>query len=427
MKRGRALQSGNAGQTIFVNVEGSFVSKPFICAESIASDEVVVMGDRVFPLNPTRTVLTRTNEYSRFRPLGVPVETGKVKMLFSRVIESERVFLVGGDREEPIEILRLPVADTVSDGVNTFAAYISNTGTGEDDWIVGLLYGRPSDRYTGGFTIRVVKGVGEGWQSSSIYAGDTNYKGHGLWLSASGGRLNTIYTQYADFFLEHSGRWESNGNNTVTVTLVEPPYLSGTGTFTQATGGSATSESQSFYLLDNELTLNPKSSVANTVATLPDRITALYNGSVLMLPGITKDDEYHNLNFDNSVPNGISRVFRFYSTMLADKTLSAAICRVTDDASLPPRTSRGFKHFYLAGGVETPLPSFNLSFNQLLESTNLVDDILYRCSFNFDPDSDGELDLTMLQLTDGGSSTTEKAPYQAIGSDALIHSISYHP
>ena len=145
-----------------------------------------------------------------------------------------------------------------------------------------------------------------------------------------------------------------------------------------------------------------------------------------MLPDVTKD-EYHNLNFDNSVVDGISRERRFYATLLADKTLTTAICRISPDAPIAPRLDPAPNFFYLSGGVETPLPSFNLSLNQLLESTNLVDDILYRCSFNFDPDSNGELDLEMLQLNNGGSSTTEKAPYQAIGSDATIHSLSYHP
>ncbi|MBW4469286.1 MAG: hypothetical protein KME45_03380 [Stenomitos rutilans HA7619-LM2] len=76
IKQGRLLtaRGGMPGEQVWVEVEGSPISQRLTCATVVNSERVTVIGDRVFCASVPRTLLSRTLEYSRYRPIGAPVK-----------------------------------------------------------------------------------------------------------------------------------------------------------------------------------------------------------------------------------------------------------------------------------------------------------------------------------------------------------------
>lgn len=82
--------------------------------------------------NASQLVSKQTTTYRKSTP-SENLPTGKyLKVLFSKVENTKRVFYIGGDREAPLKIHEAESAVTVK------AAYISCTGEGKDKWMAAM-------------------------------------------------------------------------------------------------------------------------------------------------------------------------------------------------------------------------------------------------------------------------------------------------
>ena len=82
--------------------------------------------------NASSLISQQTTTFRQSRTTS-PTESGKyLKVLFSKVEDSKRIFYIGGDRSLPEKVHETSESDVVR------AAYISATGEGKDKWVVAL-------------------------------------------------------------------------------------------------------------------------------------------------------------------------------------------------------------------------------------------------------------------------------------------------
>ena len=183
IKTGRLItgRGGNIGDRVMVEVEGSPVHRWFTCATVVNSENVVVCGDRVFCATAPRTSLSRTLEYSRYRPISVPIgEFGKIKYLY-KVPNGDGTFdlYLGGHVEEPVRIKTIEAGDT--------AFYLNNLG--KDEYLINYF----SFTSSGGKAITLNKN-GTLYQNEFLGAGLLITLGYGYFAGSDGADVpTTIY------------------------------------------------------------------------------------------------------------------------------------------------------------------------------------------------------------------------------------------
>lgn len=153
---GRALNFGQIGDMITVQIDGQRTTKQFRAATPVNSHAVIIMGDQVFCESAPRVLRTEAREFLKVRPQkrGVILEKPRrIKWLLASIKEStnELILRIGGQTKEPRIILTLPynvnnnrlfeVYPVAAEESNSyFSFHLNNTGPSDNDWV--LSYGK---------------------------------------------------------------------------------------------------------------------------------------------------------------------------------------------------------------------------------------------------------------------------------------------
>lgn len=193
IKRGRLItaRGGNPGERVWVEVEGSPISRQLTCATVVNDEAVTVIGGYVFCASAPRTSLSRTLEYSRYRPIGQPIKTGgKIKYLYSVAnTDGSSDLYVGGWLEEPVRVKTIDTGDS----------YFVLNNTGGNGYLINYFnYTDPN------FTAITLNESGVLYQNSFPAFGQSINLGYGYFAGADiPGVPNTIYQLYQSNFLSN--------------------------------------------------------------------------------------------------------------------------------------------------------------------------------------------------------------------------------
>ena len=202
---GRALNFGQIGDIITVQLEGQNTTKQFRAATPVNSHSVIVMGDAVFCESAPRVLRTETKEFLKVRPkpegLILP-KIGNVKWLVLTTESTNLHAYIGGSfPQERVFTLPLPsgtelkpsFSQTYTTAPFYFNFSLDNSGNKKDDWVAMYGYAEPLGGGVFNITLyRRTKNQVESYsetitgafpsESTSSY----NYKttgGAGLWLA----------------------------------------------------------------------------------------------------------------------------------------------------------------------------------------------------------------------------------------------------
>ncbi|MBD2076253.1 hypothetical protein H6F86_20700 [Phormidium sp. FACHB-592] len=223
---GRALRLGRPGDTIDVSIPNSNATIRARCATEVNSGTVTVVktlqGAWAFCSTAPQTVVNLPGAFLKVRPKLNPVLTGQIKILFSRVIDGDLVFFIGGDRETPDQIFTLPLS------ANIRASSLTNTGVDADDWVVGIAWRDGQDAGLEPLTTVVnltparEMRLGASRENSYLEA-----RGSGFWSSPliASSTINPLII--GAIYGETSTSSESGTPSNATYTLLTPTVLSG--------------------------------------------------------------------------------------------------------------------------------------------------------------------------------------------------------
>ena len=165
--------------------------------------------------NASQFVSRQTTTYRKSTPSD-KIETGKyLKVLFSKVENTKRVFYIGGDRKEPEKIHETDASDVVN------AAYLSCTGEGKDKWVVALALQRATSVTIWHITAKESEKASWTDATNEIYPLLT-YNGFGMWSAGT----------FVAAAMNKSETSTSSGNTkskTILYTVDRPSFVTGNG------------------------------------------------------------------------------------------------------------------------------------------------------------------------------------------------------
>lgn len=413
-----------------------------------------------------------------------PEVFGKIKILFSQIVNGVRTFSVGGDRPKPQAIFSLPAGATFQ------SASLSNTGNGLNKWVatitwtvgavrsVAIVTSSAAETFTNASALLEVKG--HGFLTTEILPNVLRSPPTFPWFGEVTGPFNN---QTGSFTL-NAFYAPAIGTGTLTETR-SGSFSTGDGIRNFAASGSLTSKGlgllQDGYLAELDGT-GVVSNVAyeefrNTVqvgATISDLDeTRLIDGSVYLFPRKSKPFVYSYAfdlyiedipgpNNDYNNPSATTRRFtetinrEFWETTIASKGLNSAIVTkrldlislIADGENYFSTPTNGGDNFndsrnatsttvYLVTEEDEILltgdPLFDEDVDTItLDRYNLVNRQLHGIDpIKFDKAKNGKLEVSSYALKDSGVSKAKKqADYKKIVNSTdtiLVHSYSYHP
>lgn len=137
--------------------------------------------DEVAGQIPSQGSQVINRQTTRFRQTkGKQKKLYPIKILFSYVEGSERLFFIGGDRPTPARIHSIPASASVR------SAGISNIGPGLRDYIIGINYATPSSAVYDSILVTLYGNQpSKNWQLQARGTNQLVWRGQGFWSSDS--------------------------------------------------------------------------------------------------------------------------------------------------------------------------------------------------------------------------------------------------
>ena len=165
--------------------------------------------------NASQLVSKQTTTYRKSTPPEDPDQGKYLKVLFSKVENTKRVFYIGGDRTTPVKIHEADATDVVK------AAYISCTGEGKNKWVVALAIQKSIAITIWHITAKEAEKKSWVDTKNEIYPLLT-YNGFGMWSAGT----FIAPTMAASDFTSTVGDTKTT---TTTYTVESPSFVTGTG------------------------------------------------------------------------------------------------------------------------------------------------------------------------------------------------------
>lgn len=223
-----------------------------------------------------------------------------VKILFSTIEETERVFWVGGDRQEPERVFALPAS------TNIVSTTLTNTGETSEDWVVSLAW--TDAGVTGQEPLTYVANI-EPNQTVELAADRAHSylepRGNNFWSSRFVA-AQTIGDNFNGLYGEPSTAVRSGTGGSYTDTLTTPTVLTGVYSVTQvgddpfnnSSFGNGTSSNKGFGFWAEalEVEVGVSNWSRTTVNSSPGgfiqqegEIIVMQPGAVYLAPGLPRD------------------------------------------------------------------------------------------------------------------------------------------
>jgi hypothetical protein len=263
-------------------------------AREVVTTGAIAIGDTVIMRGGSRIdALQRVKVATVAESVVVPKYP--VKILFSTIEEAERVFWVGGDRQEPEQVFALSADATIR------GATLTNTGEALEDWIVSLAW---TDAGVSGLepltyvaNIQPDQTVELGVDRAHSYL---EPRGNGFWSS----RLvaaSDLSGGGSGFYGEPTTASVSGEGSTLLYTLTSPTVLSGTlsttstfvdlGNQTYTESGSGSNKGLAFWdqALETAIGTSLYSNYRNNASPITEgEALSTHTGSIYVAPALQK-------------------------------------------------------------------------------------------------------------------------------------------
>ena len=160
----------------------------------------------------------------RRRPIFIPFRRAlPVKVLISYLLDGQRVFAIGGDRQTPVTVTAIP-------GNAIYNAILESTGPGQDEWIVTMsIQGTGFQAFYGNETLGTDWFVAAGRETSEL----THY-GYGFWADRD--LISSTFNMFAVEDEQSGTTGEPLGTYIAFDTLVDGPASTTTNGITTSSG-----------------------------------------------------------------------------------------------------------------------------------------------------------------------------------------------